>query len=57
MTSPMPRLASLATTACLALAIIVGVVDSAQLAATATGSPAIAVAAFASVTPAVGTLA
>ena len=45
MTSPMPRLANLATTACLALAIIVGVVDSDQLAA------------FASVTPAVGTLA
>jgi 2-keto-4-pentenoate hydratase len=57
MTNPMTRLASLATTACLALAIIVGVIDSAQLAATVPGTPAVAVAAFASITPAVGTLA
>jgi hypothetical protein len=56
MTNPISRLAGLATSACLALAIIVGVIDSAQVAAHVTGSPVLASAAFASVTPAVGSL-
>jgi hypothetical protein len=57
MTSPISRIAGLATTACLALAIIVGVIDSAQLAAHTAGTPDVAIAAFVTVTPAVGTLA
>ncbi len=57
MTSPMSRFAGLATTACLALAIIVGVIDSAQLAAHSAETPAVAIAAFVTETPAVRTLA
>jgi hypothetical protein len=57
MTNPSSRIAGLATSACLALAIIVGVLDSAQAAATITGTPAATVASFASVTPAVRPLA
>lgn len=57
MTNPTSRIAGLATSACLALAIIVGLLDSAQVAAHVTGTPAVAIAAFATVTPAVGTLA
>ena len=57
MTNPMSRFAGLATTACLALAIIVGVIDSAQLAAHNAETPAVAIAAFVTETPAVRTLA
>ncbi|MBA4747846.1 MAG: hypothetical protein H2056_03935 [Sphingopyxis sp.] len=57
MTSPISRLAGLATTACVALAIIVGVIDSAQLAAHSVTAPSVAIAAFVTETPAVGTLA
>jgi hypothetical protein len=57
MTSPMSRIAGFASTACLALAILVGVFDSGQVAAHVPGVPAVSSAAFASVTPAVGSLA
>lgn len=53
MTNPMSRLAGSATTACLALAVLVGVIDSGQVATTITGTPPVPVAAFATVTPAV----
>ena len=57
MTSPISRLAGLATTACVALAIIVGVIDSAQLVAHSVAAPSVAIAAFVTETPAVRTLA
>lgn len=57
MTTATSQIAGLATSACLALAIIVGLLDSAQVAANVTGSPAMAMTAFATVTPAVGSLA
>ncbi|NJS15416.1 MAG: hypothetical protein HC788_13425 [Sphingopyxis sp.] len=57
MTSPISRLAGLATTACLALAILVGVIDAAQVAAHAARAPSVSVAAISLATPAVGSLA
>lgn len=56
MTNPMSRFASFAATASLALAVIVGVVDAAQVGSYATGTPQVVVPAFSLVTPAVGSL-
>jgi hypothetical protein len=56
MTSPISRIAGLATTACLALAILVGVIDAAQVSAHAAEAPSVSIAAFSVVTPAVGSL-
>lgn len=56
MTNSISRFAGFAVSACLALAIVVGVIDSAQAAAQITGSPVMRTAAFASLTPVVGSL-
>jgi len=56
MTSPISRIAGLATTACLALAILVGVIDAAQVTAHFAAAPSVSIAAFSVVTPAVGSL-
>jgi hypothetical protein len=56
MIEPMTRFAGLAATASLALAILVGVIDAAQVGAYTATAPTVVVTAFSVVTPAVGSL-
>lgn len=56
MISPMSRFAGLAATASLALAVLVGVIDAAQVGAYSAAAPSMVFTAFSLVTPAVGSL-